>query len=50
LTVISDKKIARALEKQPMFKGQNLEDAIDTGDRLVAKAQLAHNLKQLKGE
>ncbi len=42
---ISDKVIARALEKQKMFKGKNLEDAIDEGDRLTAQAQLEADLK-----
>ena len=44
-TVMTDKQIARVLEQQPMFKGKNLEDAIDKGDRLITKAQAEISFK-----
>lgn len=44
---MGDEEIARALEKRRIFKGYDLTDAIDEGDRRIAKAQLSDCQRQV---
>jgi len=47
MRILSNAEIARALEKQKMYKGKDLSHAICEGDRLIAQAQAELTLKEV---